>query len=135
MSFLVILFGGEEYLDIGQKRKADTTASKPPAKRAKNGDKENKETSINIKANSSELDHTKIVSEILKKYPNLVKKNKNIKLKIMPVSTPAKKTTPEKPIPGFHEIQRKVVRVSTNFTCNIFLTLNGNFSRHVTSQA
>lgn len=83
------------------------------SKRSKNGDKENKETSINIKTNTSDLDHTKIVSEILKKYPNLVKKNKNIKLKIMPVSTPTKKTIQEKPIPGFNEIQRKIMRVGT----------------------
>lgn len=110
--FPVILFGGEEYTDIGQKRKADANASKQVLKKSKIGDKENKETSINVKANSTDLDHTKIVSEILKKYPNLVKKNKNIKLKIMPVSTPTNKVTPAKPIPGFHEIQRKLVRVS-----------------------
>lgn len=29
------------------------------------------------------MDHTKIISELLKKYPDLVKKNKNIRLKIM----------------------------------------------------
>ncbi|KAK4883664.1 hypothetical protein RN001_006983 [Aquatica leii] len=32
---------------------------------------------------SSDVDHTKIISEVLKKYPNLVKKNKNIRLKIL----------------------------------------------------
>lgn len=32
---------------------------------------------------STDLNHEKIVSEILKKYPQLVKKNKNIKLKVM----------------------------------------------------
>lgn len=108
------MFGGEEYTEVGQKRKTDAGINKSMVKKSKNMDKENKETGISVKANSSDLDHTKIVSEILKKYPNLVKKNKNIKLKIMPVSTPTKKTTPEKPIPGFHEIQQKVVRVSKN---------------------
>lgn len=111
--FPVILFGGEEYADISQKRRADPSDSKMISKKSKNGDKENNETNINVKANSSDLDHTKIVSEILKKYPNLVKKNKNIKIKIMPVSpSPTKKTTIEKPIPGFNEIKRKGFRVS-----------------------
>lgn len=41
------------------------------------------ETIISITtSNPSEVDHTKIVAEILKKYPDLVKKKKNIKLKI-----------------------------------------------------
>lgn len=53
-------------------------------KRVKLNDKENKEATISIKSsNGADLDHTKIVSEILKKYPQLVKKNKNIRLKIM----------------------------------------------------
>ncbi|KAK5650591.1 hypothetical protein RI129_001620 [Pyrocoelia pectoralis] len=32
---------------------------------------------------TSDVDHTKIISEVLRKYPNLVKKNKNIRLKIL----------------------------------------------------
>nr|CAI5832036.1 unnamed protein product [Callosobruchus analis] len=80
---------------VNQKRKVDQYAAKSSPKRAKVSDKENKETTINIKSNSiGDLDHTKIVSEILKKYPDLVKKNKNIRLKIMsPTSkTPDKAT-------------------------------------------
>ncbi|XP_047995960.1 centrosome-associated zinc finger protein CP190 [Leguminivora glycinivorella] len=37
---------------------------------------------------ASKLDHAKIISEVLKKYPHLVKSNKNIKLKLL--DTPAK---------------------------------------------
>lgn len=37
---------------------------------------------------SSNIDHAKIISEVLKKYPHLVKSNKNIKLKIL--NTPSK---------------------------------------------
>lgn len=39
---------------------------------------------ISIKEESGNLNHAKIISEVLKKYPHLVKNNKNIKLKIMP---------------------------------------------------
>lgn len=39
---------------------------------------------------TSNIDHAKIISEVLKKYPHLVKSNKNIKLKIL--NTPANKT-------------------------------------------
>ncbi|KAF5283555.1 hypothetical protein FQA39_LY17301 [Lamprigera yunnana] len=50
-------------------------------------EKENQKTSrINILPTgkmSPEIDHTKIISEVLKKYPSLVKKNKNIRLKIL----------------------------------------------------
>ncbi|XP_072938294.1 uncharacterized protein Cp190 [Epargyreus clarus] len=46
---------------------------------------------------ASNLDHAKIISEVLKKYPHLVKSNKNIKLKIL--NTPAKK----KPRPTYEE--------------------------------
>uniref|UniRef100_A0A182QN14 BTB domain-containing protein n=1 Tax=Anopheles farauti TaxID=69004 RepID=A0A182QN14_9DIPT len=38
---------------------------------------------ITVKDDSGNVDHAKIISEVLKKYPHLVKKNKNIKLKIM----------------------------------------------------
>nr|CAD7395572.1 unnamed protein product [Timema cristinae] len=41
-------------------------------------------TAMNTLSNSGNVsNHAKIISEVLKKYPNLVKKNKNIKLKIM----------------------------------------------------
>lgn len=75
----------DEYNDYTQqKRKLDQNAEKTSPKRVKLNDKENKEATISIKSsNGADLDHTKIVSEILKKYPQLVKKNKNIRLKIM----------------------------------------------------
>lgn len=121
------MFGGEEYVETGQKRKASTNILKPVLKRPKNSDKENKESATK-NSNSADLDHTKIVTEFLKKYPNLVKKNKNIKLKIMPVSstTPSKKVVLEKPLPEFSEIQTKVTKVSKYvFNCiRLFLTSN-----------
>ncbi|CAH0587960.1 unnamed protein product [Chrysodeixis includens] len=41
---------------------------------------------------ASNLDHAKIISEVLKKYPHLVKSNKNIKLKILdPATSKSKK--------------------------------------------
>ncbi|XP_050511489.1 centrosome-associated zinc finger protein CP190 isoform X2 [Diabrotica virgifera virgifera] len=63
--------------DSGLKRKIEQPS--PPTKKIKFNNKISVET-----ATSSDIDHTKIVAEILKKYPDLVKKNKNIKLKIMP---------------------------------------------------
>lgn len=60
------------------------------------GEKENKETKINITTTGgksvADMDHTKIISELLKKYPDLVKKNKNIRLKILPKNS----SSPEK---------------------------------------
>ncbi|KOB70269.1 putative microtubule binding protein, partial [Operophtera brumata] len=47
------------------------------------------ETTKNNKAGAN-LDHAKIISEVLKKYPHLVKSNKNIKLKIFNNPTPSK---------------------------------------------
>jgi hypothetical protein len=38
---------------------------------------------ITVKDEGGSVDHAKIISEVLKKYPHLVKNNKNIKLKIM----------------------------------------------------
>ncbi|XP_022919893.2 centrosome-associated zinc finger protein Cp190 [Onthophagus taurus] len=56
-------------------------------------EKENKETTISVTPKTAgEMDHTKIISEVLKRYPHLVKKNKNIKLKIM-AKSPTKETT------------------------------------------
>ncbi|XP_035902489.1 centrosome-associated zinc finger protein CP190 [Anopheles stephensi] len=43
---------------------------------------------ITVKDDSGSVDHAKIISEVLKKYPHLVKKNKNIKLKIMQKPSP-----------------------------------------------
>uniref|UniRef100_A0A182JR95 BTB domain-containing protein n=1 Tax=Anopheles christyi TaxID=43041 RepID=A0A182JR95_9DIPT len=43
---------------------------------------------ITVKDDSGNVDHAKIISEVLKKYPHLVKKNKNIKLKIMQKPSP-----------------------------------------------
>ncbi|CAH1112970.1 unnamed protein product [Psylliodes chrysocephalus] len=86
----------DEISELNQKRKADTTQLvKAPTKRIKISNKENKETMISVESSTpGDIDHTKIVTEILKKYPDLVKKNKNIKLKIMPGS----KDTSEKKI-------------------------------------
>lgn len=39
-----------------------------------------------LKRGSNNLDHAKIISEVLKKYPHLVKSNKNIRLKILDAS-------------------------------------------------
>ncbi|XP_058822537.1 centrosome-associated zinc finger protein CP190 [Topomyia yanbarensis] len=44
---------------------------------------------ITVKDESGNVDHAKIISEVLKKYPHLVKKNKNIKLKIMQKTSPS----------------------------------------------
>ncbi|XP_055546033.1 centrosome-associated zinc finger protein CP190 [Wyeomyia smithii] len=44
---------------------------------------------ITVKDESGSVDHAKIISEVLKKYPHLVKKNKNIKLKIMQKTSPS----------------------------------------------
>lgn len=48
-------------------------------------DTSDEETTLTIKMKNieTELDHTKIISEVLKKFPDIVKKNKNIRLKIM----------------------------------------------------
>lgn len=68
------------------KRKLDMTASTPLKKvRFSVVEKENKEATINVSqtSNLADVNHTKIISEVLKKYPHLVKKNKNIRLKIL----------------------------------------------------
>lgn len=66
-----------------EKRKAESGIEKSP-KRVKIVETEN-ETTISVISNegSAGVDPTKIISEILKKYPHLVKKKKNIKLKIV----------------------------------------------------
>lgn len=73
------------------KRKLDnvspTSSTSSTSKRVRFnlGEKENKEkrVSITTTGKAGDMDHTKIISELLKKYPDLVKKNKNIRLKIM----------------------------------------------------
>lgn len=45
----------------------------------------------NVKETSGSVHHAKIISEVLKKYPHLVKSNKNLKLKISPKSSPEAK--------------------------------------------
>ncbi|XP_045775436.1 centrosome-associated zinc finger protein CP190-like [Maniola jurtina] len=63
---------------------------------------ENKSSKITIETKNSaqtqNLDHAKIISEVLKKYPHLVKSNKNIKLKILNTTKTKKSnsTTEEK---------------------------------------
>ncbi|CAH4022847.1 unnamed protein product [Pieris brassicae] len=47
------------------------------------------------KKEKSHLDHAKIISEVLKKYPHLVKSNKNIKLKILNNPNSQKKQEPK----------------------------------------
>lgn len=62
-------------------------------------EKENKETKLNVTATgktSADMNHTKIISELLKKYPHLVKKNKNIRLKIMAKSNKSSQIEPVK---------------------------------------
>lgn len=60
--------------------------------------------SVIIKSDGSNpVNHAKIISEVLKKYPHLVKNNKNIKLKIMQkgntaIATTVAKESPTKPI-------------------------------------
>ncbi|XP_055612997.1 centrosome-associated zinc finger protein CP190 [Uranotaenia lowii] len=49
---------------------------------------------ITVKDESGNVDHAKIISEVLKKYPHLVKKNKNIKLKIMQKTSPTAQAGP-----------------------------------------
>lgn len=47
----------------------------------------NQKPTIVFKASAdSKMDHAKIIGEVLKKYPHLIKNNKNLKLKIMPNS-------------------------------------------------
>lgn len=80
----------EQYVSANRsamKRKSDMQSG-TPNKRVHFivSDKENKETKINITPTGktpTDVNHTKIISELLKKYPHLVKKNKNIRLKIM----------------------------------------------------
>nr|XP_023017907.1 centrosome-associated zinc finger protein CP190 [Leptinotarsa decemlineata] len=93
------MFEDVDDLEIGQKRKIElSSTSKVPSKKVKLTNKE-KETTISVEgADVVNIDHTKIVTEILKKYPDLVKKNKNIKLKIMPSS--GTKSMPEKKVPS-----------------------------------
>lgn len=74
-----------ETVKAGEKRKAEKSDT-PVTKRVRFNikEKENKELKINVTpTGKGELNHTKIISEVLKKYPQLVKKNKNIRLKIL----------------------------------------------------
>lgn len=94
----------DNYLDSpnpdkdNNKRKAITPVSPVHTKKVRFSvnEKENKEAKINITAmgKTPEMDHTKIISEVLKKYPQLVKKNKNIRLKIL-AKTPTKAESPK----------------------------------------
>ncbi|XP_050304129.1 centrosome-associated zinc finger protein CP190 isoform X2 [Anthonomus grandis grandis] len=96
------------------KRKSDTNAASSP-KRIKITNTED-ETVISLTtSNPSEVDHTKIVSEILKKYPDLVKKKKNIKLKITQSKSDSGKTAKEKPKPvvAAAPIERMTTRQQT----------------------
>lgn len=60
----------------------------------KPGTKTSPKTTISIKEDSGNLNHAKIIGEVLKKYPHLVKNNKNIKLKILQKSPGTEKATP-----------------------------------------
>ncbi|KAJ0175227.1 hypothetical protein K1T71_009368 [Dendrolimus kikuchii] len=57
---------------------------------------------------SSNLDHAKIISEVLKRYPHLMKTNKNIKLKILNTPTKVKKEIQ----PQFEDIP-KIIKFKT----------------------
>ncbi|XP_016999067.2 centrosome-associated zinc finger protein Cp190 [Drosophila takahashii] len=52
-------------------------------------------------SSNAKLNHTKIIAEVLRQYPHIVKGHKNIKLKIMPNTPPAEKSAPAavKPAP------------------------------------
>lgn len=106
-----------------------------PAKRVRFSvnEKENqiKQTKINItptgKTTSADVEHTKIISELLKKYPSIVKKNKNIRLKILaksnntPMVSPVeqnRKPVYKKNLPRLQTVAttptRKIIKVVTN---------------------
>ncbi|KFB42378.1 AGAP001794-PA-like protein [Anopheles sinensis] len=55
---------------------------------------------ITVNDSTGSVDHAKIISEVLKKYPHLVKKNKNIKLKIMQKGVPATTTSISQAVGG-----------------------------------
>ncbi|XP_058117932.1 centrosome-associated zinc finger protein CP190 isoform X2 [Anopheles ziemanni] len=55
---------------------------------------------ITVNDSTGNVDHAKIISEVLKKYPHLVKKNKNIKLKIMQKGVPAATTSISQAVGG-----------------------------------
>uniref|UniRef100_A0A1Y1KMM1 Centrosome-associated zinc finger protein CP190 n=1 Tax=Photinus pyralis TaxID=7054 RepID=A0A1Y1KMM1_PHOPY len=80
--------GGDE-LGARNSLKRKSTQDQTPSKKVRfnTSEKENqKGPKISITPTgklTSDVDHTKIISEVLKKYPNLVKKNKNIRLKIL----------------------------------------------------
>lgn len=63
---------------------------------------------------ASNLDHAKIISEVLKKYPHLVKSNKNIKLKILNTPPKGKKTRP--PSVPLEDEKLKEVKTELAFT-------------------
>ncbi|GJQ72674.1 putative metal ion binding protein [Trypoxylus dichotomus] len=85
-------------IEQDNKRKATKPISPVHTKKVRFSvnEKENKEAKINVTATGKtpEMDHTKIISEVLKKYPHLVKKNKNIRLKIL-AKSPTKSDTPK----------------------------------------
>lgn len=62
----------------------------------------------NVKETSGSVHHAKIISEVLKKYPHLVKKNKNLKLKISPKSSPETKQ-PEPKIQNVVQPQKPLI--------------------------
>ncbi|XP_052899513.1 centrosome-associated zinc finger protein CP190 [Anopheles moucheti] len=61
---------------------------KQESKSPRSGEVSSAMKQITVKDESGSVDHAKIISEVLKKYPHLVKKNKNIKLKIMQKPSP-----------------------------------------------
>lgn len=69
-------------------------AAKGAQKTISDADIQADENQIIVKDSSGSVDHAKIISEVLKKYPHLVKNNKNIKLKIMQKSNQEEPGTP-----------------------------------------
>lgn len=78
----------------------------------------NQESKLTIETKNSKspanLDHAKIISEVLKKYPHLVKSNKNIKLKIL--NTSSKTIKKQKQSPALPVTKQIKVEKDVDFT-------------------
>ncbi|KAI5651562.1 BTB/POZ domain-containing protein [Phthorimaea operculella] len=69
---------------------------------------------------ASNIDHAKIISEVLKKYPHLVKNNKNIKLKILNTPTKGKpKKARSSPLPTYLPPKKEVTVKTETFETDV----------------
>ncbi|XP_065170845.1 centrosome-associated zinc finger protein Cp190 [Atheta coriaria] len=84
-----------DYVVESVDRKRKTVLSPVTAKKAKVSSE--KENIVEVRASSTKVDHSKIISEVFKKYPHLVQKNKNIRLKILAKKGEDKPVEKEKP--------------------------------------